>query len=126
MLKAGTGIPFARFMLRDFRLSYFHLGARLVVDPDRIAADVLAAAEQALRAEFGFERRAFAQSVYDSQLVTVLQGVPGVTAVMLERLYTGSVPQKLAMLPASHASATEGAELLLLHPGPFDRLEAAA
>ena len=123
---AGSGIPFARFMLRDFRLSYFHLAARLVIDPDRIAADVLAAAEQALRDEFGFERRAFAQPVYDSQAVTVLQEVPGVTAVMLERLYTGSVPQKLAMLPAGRASATEGAELLLLHPGPLDRLEAAA
>nr|MBA3338999.1 hypothetical protein [Geodermatophilaceae bacterium] len=123
---AGSGIPFARFMLRDFRLSYFHLAARLVIDPDRIAADVLAAAEQALRDKFGFERRAFAQSVYDSQVVTVLQEVPGVIAVMLERLYTGSVPQKLAMLPASPASATEGAELLLLHPGPLDCLEVPA
>lgn len=123
---AGSGIPFSRFMLRDFRLSYFHLAARLVVDADRIAADVLAAAEQALRDEFGFERRAFAQSVYDSQVVTLLQEVPGVTAVMLERLYTGPVPQKLAMLPASRASATEGAELLLLHPGPLDWLEVAA
>ena len=58
-------------------------------------------------------------------MVTVLHGVPGVIAVMLDRLYTGSVPQKQAMLPAASATATEGAELLLLHPGPLDWLEVA-
>ena len=46
---AGSGIPFARFMLRDFRLIYFHLAAKLVLDPDRIAADVLTAAESVAR-----------------------------------------------------------------------------
>lgn len=121
-----SGIPFARFMLRDFRLTYFHLAARLVIDPDHLFTDVHAAAETALRTQFGFEQRAFAQPVYDSQVMTVLQEVPGVTAVMLDRLYTGSSPQKQAMLPASAATATEGAELLLLHPGPFDWLEASA
>lgn len=121
----GSGIPFARFMLRDFRLIYFHLAAKLVIDPDRIAADVLTEAEKALRDSFGFEQRDFAQTVYDSQVVTVLHGVPGVIAVMLDRLYTGSVPQKQAMLPAASATATEGAELLLLHPGPLDWLEVA-
>lgn len=120
---SGSGIPFARFMLRDFRLTYFHLAAKLVIDPDRIAADVLTAAEMALRERFGFEQRDFAQTVYDSQVVTVLHGVPGVIAVMLDRLYTGSVPQMQAMLPAAGAGATGGAELLLLHPGPLDWLE---
>lgn len=118
-----SGIPFARFMLRDFRLTYFHLAARLVIEPERIAEDVLAAAEQAVRDQFSFERRDFAEMVYDSQVVTVLQETPGVTAVMLDRLYTGSVAQKLAMLPAGPASATAGAELLILHPGPLDWLE---
>ena len=122
---AGSGIPFAWFMLRDFRLTYFHLAAKLVIDPDRIATDVLTAAEKVLRESFGFEQRDFAQTVYDSQVVTVLHEVPGVIAVMLDRLYTGSVPQKQDMLPAASASATEGAELLLLHPGPLDWLEVA-
>jgi hypothetical protein len=122
---AASGIPFARFMLRDFRLTYFHLAAKLVVDTERIASDVLEAAEKALRESFGFDRRDFAHTVYASQLVAVLQEVPGVVAVMLDRLYTGSIPQKKAMLPAASASATEGAELLLLHPGPLDWLEVA-
>lgn len=120
-----SGIPFARFMLRDFRLSYFHLAATLVIDPDRLAADVLAAAERTLRDAFGFAQRDFAQPVYDSQVVTVLQEVPGVAAVILERLYTGATASKQAMLPADPATATEGAELLLLHPGPLDWLEVA-
>lgn len=122
----GSGIPFSRFHLRDFRLVYFKVGAKIVADPDHIAADVLAAAEKALRAAFGFETRDFAQTVYDSQVVTVLQQVPGVTAVMLGRLYTGAIPQHRAMLVAESASATQGAELLLLHPGPIDYLEAVA
>lgn len=123
---AASGIPFARFMLRDCRLSYFRLAATLVIDPDRLAADVLAAAEQALRRQFGFERRGFAQPVFDSQVMTVLQDVPGVAAVMLERLYAGSAPGRQAMLAADPATATEGAELLLLHPGPLDWLEVAS
>jgi hypothetical protein len=121
----GGGIPFARFMLRDFRLVYFHLAAKLVIDPNYLFTDVLTAAEAALRGAFSFEQRAFTQPVYDSQVMTVLQEVPGVTAVMLDRLYTGSSAQKLAMLAASTATATEGAELLLLHPGPLDWLEVA-
>lgn len=123
---AGSGIPFARFALRDFRLSYFRLAAKLVPHPDHVADDVLAAAEAALRAAFGFDARDFAQTVYDSQVITVLQEVPGVVAVMLDRLYTGAAPQRQAMLPAASATDTLGAELLLLHPGPLDWLEAAA
>ena len=123
---AHSAIPFTRFMLRDFRLSYFRLAAKLIPDPDYIAADVLAAAEAALREAFGFAARGFAETVYDSQVITVLQQVPGVTAVMLDRLYTGGAPQRHAMLPAAGASAVQGAELLLLHPGPLDYLEAVA
>ena len=113
-------------MLRDCRLSYFRLAAKLIPDPDYLAADVLAAAEAALREAFGFAARGFAETVYDSQVITVLQQVPGVTAVMLDRLYTGGAPQRHAMLPAAGASAVQGAELLLLHPGPLDYLEAVA
>lgn len=120
------GIPFARFMLRDFRLTYFRLAARIVVDPDFLATDVLVAAEAALRTEFGFEARDFAQTVYDSQVITVLQQVPGVSAVLLDRLYTGSTAGHEAKLPAARATVTQGAELLLLHPGRLDYLEAAA
>jgi hypothetical protein len=120
------GIPFARFMLRDFRLTYFRLGARIVLDADYLAKDVLAAAEAALRTEFGFEARDFAQTVYDSQIITVLQQVPGVSAVLLDRLYTGSTPKREAKLPAARASVSQGAELILLHPGRLDYLEAAA
>lgn len=120
------GIPFARFQLRDHRLVYFHLAAKIVPDPAYIASEVLTKAEKALRAAFGFEAREFAQTVYDSQLIEVLQRVPGVIAVMLDRLYTGALPQRHAMLPAASADATHGAELLLLHPGPLDWLETAA
>lgn len=120
------GIPFARFQLRDHRLVYFHLAAKIVPDPAYIAAEVLTKAEKALREAFGFEARDFAQTVYDSQLIEVLQQVPGVIAVMLDRLYTGALPQRRAMLPAASADALQGAELLLLHPGPLDWLETAA
>ena len=123
---AGLGIPFARFQLRNHRLVYFHVAAKIVPDPAFLAAEVLAAAEAALRKAFSFDARDFAQTVYASQVVEVLQNVPGVIAVILDRLYTGATAEYRAALPAASADAAQGAELLLLHPGPLDWLEMAA
>lgn len=123
---SDCGIPFSRFQLRDFRLVYFHVAAKLVIDPQFIAATVLVDAEAALRRSFSFDTRDFAAAVHASQIIAVLQQVPGVIAVMLDRLYTGAAPGRQPTLVAETASATQGAQLLLLHPGPLDYLERTA
>ena len=119
----GSGIPFARFQLRNFRPRYFFLAAKVLPHPDYVADDVLAAAEQALRDAFSFESRDFAKNVFASQVLTVLQQVDGVEAALVDRLYTGATPVRNEALIADRASASVGAEILVLHPQPLDYLE---
>jgi predicted phage baseplate assembly protein len=69
----------------------FRVVARVLVDRQFIAADVLLAVEQAVADAFSFERRFLGQAVTASELVAVMQGVPGVVAVDLDKLIsTGS------------------------------------
>jgi hypothetical protein len=58
----------------------------LLVDSDYIVEDVLTAASKALQDTFSFEARDFGQSVSPSEVVAVMQGIEGITAVDLEEL----------------------------------------
>lgn len=119
----ADGVPYARFVLRNFRPRQFRLGATIKVLPEFIAADVLEAGEAALRRDYGFEARDFARPVFASEVATTLQLVPGVEAVVLDLLYLGALPGCGDYLLAEAATASAGAELLTLHPGPLDHLE---
>ncbi|SFR07295.1 putative baseplate assembly protein [Poseidonocella sedimentorum] len=119
----ADGLPFARFRLRSFRPRYFRLAAKVKPHPDYIADDVLAAVEAALRAAYAFEARAFSAPVFASEVITVMQGVAGVEAVTLDRLYRGAAAQRREVLHADSAGPAQGAELLMLHPEPLDYLE---
>ncbi|AGB26691.1 hypothetical protein Mycsm_06554 (plasmid) [Mycobacterium sp. JS623] len=56
------------------------VGADLRIDPDRITADVVAAARRAVVAALSFGVRDLGQPVWSSEIVDVLQSVPGVIA----------------------------------------------
>jgi hypothetical protein len=117
--------------LKAFEPVSFTVGARLSLDPNHLAEDVLPAAEAALRLRFAFERQQFGQGVAKSEVLAVLQRVPGVVAVDLEAFHLtlagpGAVPPVLpAVLPALGARrAVEAgqatilpAQLLLLTAG---------
>ncbi len=104
----------------------FTVEASLVIDPRRRAEDVLAAAETALAERFSFPNRAFGQPVTAAEVMTLLDGVDGVIAADLDRLYLVTDPdgpaqtRPPAMLPARRARWESGAiapaELLLLAP----------
>jgi hypothetical protein len=97
---------------------------------------VLAAAQQAARDAFSFARRGFGQPVTRSEVIALLQGVPGVVAVQvgsLRRTDTALfVPaarlavlrenaQIDAALPQVGSDASVlAAELLTLDPRPLD------
>ncbi|WP_415402196.1 putative baseplate assembly protein [Tateyamaria sp. SN3-11] len=119
----GNGLPFTRFKLRSYRPRYFRIAAKVKPHPDYIADDVIAAVEAALRRDYSFEAREFASSVFASELITTMQNVDGVEAVTLDRLYRFGFPKRREALTAERASATQGAELLMLHPEPLDYLE---
>jgi hypothetical protein len=119
-----------RFQGGGFAQRFFTVHARLVVDPRRVAEDVRAGVEAALREAFGFERRDLAQSVTPSEVVARIHEVEGVLGVDLETLaeYTGSAPapsstgQPVDPLVARRARWNEAAgifepaDLLLVNP----------
>ena len=99
----------------------FSLAARILVDERYLTADVLAAATIALMESFSFEQRSLGQSVRKSEVLAVIQNVPGVVAVDLDNLYRSEQPSTLNdTIVASRATwdedVLEPAELLTLHP----------
>jgi hypothetical protein len=95
----------------------FTLAARVAVDADYVKDDVLAAVETALVDAFAFATRDFGQGVTASEVLAVMQNVPGVIAVDLEAL-NGLDPIPHPNVPARRAhwdlSVIHGAELLLV------------
>ena len=125
----AAGDPFVRLRLKSYRLEYFRFAGTVKADPDFEIDKVLAAVEQALRANFSFEARAFGQPVMLSEVISVVQAVPGVVALDADKLYrsdagTATLEQRLlASLPVSRSDGdTEAAELLMLDPAPLDHL----
>ena len=70
----------------------FSVRASLLVDPRYRAADVLAAAETALAERFSFPNRAFGQPVTAAEVMTLLDGIAGVIAVDVDKLYLVTDP----------------------------------
>ena len=118
-----AGIDAARHVDQPVRVSphtplSFTLVARVAIDPDYIKADVLAAVRTTLVAAFSFTSRAFGQGVASSEILSVMQNVPGIIAVDLDKL-NGLDPITHPNVPARIAhwdlTAIRGAELLLVN-----------
>jgi predicted phage baseplate assembly protein len=113
--------------LLSYRLALFQLSATITVDPDYAIGAVLGAVERALRIQFGFDVRDFAQGTALSEVTAVAHAVVGVVGVhitQLERLDGVGGEGLLALLPAAasqiRADGTSlAAELLTLDPGPI-------
>jgi hypothetical protein len=82
----NAGAPHVPLEVQTYRKAFFELSATIIVKPDFIADDVVAAVEQALRAAFSFDARGFGQPVMLSEVMAAMQGVSGVLAVDLDRL----------------------------------------
>ncbi len=126
--------PSQPFVLQASELRYFRCVARVQVDPQYTAADVLAAASALLQTAFGFDARDLAQSVTAAELLALLHQVPGVVAVDLDVLQPygeGAVAAVAAQsVPAfggrwnGAARRMQSAELLLVNPAALDLKEA--
>lgn len=82
-----AGDPFVSLRVQSYRPVYFRFGGRIKADPAYQSGLVLAAVEQALRAQFSFAARAFGQPVMLSEVIAAVQAVPGVVAVTVDKLY---------------------------------------
>lgn len=123
---ARFGDPLVPLRLRNFIDTRFV--CRLSVKPhgDHDADAVLQAMRDALRAHFGFARRAFGQTVSVDEVSAVAHGVQGVLAVQVTRLHRagqgpGVVPRLFARLPVPSLTALPlAAELLTLADTPVE------
>lgn len=113
--------------LDAFVPSSFRVRAAVRVDPDLVAADVLEAVRARLLEGFSFARRGFAQDVTSSEVLAAMHGVPGVLAVELDALHTGTVAACHDRLPAYPARMTplgfRQADLLTADPAGIDLWE---
>ena len=122
----AAAIDAARAPTREVRIDsyqprFFNLAARVRVDSDHMPEAVLTDVHAGLLAAFAFERRRFGQDVTASEVIAVIQGMPGVVAADLDDLYHEGQARALALLlPAETARWQDGAiqpaQLLLPDP----------
>jgi photosystem II stability/assembly factor-like uncharacterized protein len=101
----------------------FNLAARVYLDP-RYLPDVVESAVRATLSEiFSFQTRTFGQVATASEVIAVIQRIPGVIYVDLDALYLANgAPALNTLLPALRArwsveaAKTKPAQLLLLNP----------
>lgn len=112
--------PFVPLTLASYEPLLFTFSALVAVDQPAYAPDqVLAGVWQSVSSAFAFEQRALGQSVTASEIVEIIQRVPGVLACQLQALrYSGVGLQSPApaMLCASGPQPPAGAQLLRLDP----------
>jgi hypothetical protein len=110
--------------LKSYRPRSFSVGAALVTDPAYITDNVYAAVRAALWSAFSFDTLPFGQPVFHSEVIAVIQGVPGVVAATLRSFcYTETAPATLedrldAQPAALSGTDAVGAELLTIDPIP--------
>lgn len=127
----AAGDPRVPLVVVSYRPVPFRIAGTLTSDPDYLPENVLAEAETRLRSAFGFGARAFGQPVALSEVIAVLQEVPGVVSVDIDRLYRADETPKwrphiaaAAPRPGDDASVA-AAELLTLDTGPLEDLRIA-
>jgi len=127
-----AGDPAVLVQVQSYEPALFKLAAGIKIDPDREDALVLDAVGHALRTAFAFAARHFGQHVLLSEVIALIQHVPGVVAVNVSKLYRSSPvpdaigatppPRLVAAAPRSGDNTATAAELLTLDPGPLTEL----
>lgn len=83
-----------------YRPATFRVVATLRIDPMHVPDTVRAAVAGALAAAFSFESRSLGQPVYRSEVISVMQAVPGVDWLDLNAFYRGDTPSLAEALSA--------------------------
>jgi len=126
MKKAGD--PYVPIRVESYSRALFRIAFRVKVDPDYRSEQVLASVENSLRSHFSFDARDFGKPVMLSEVMAVIQAMPGVQAVDVDKLYRYGDEAKLnpgiaaAAPQAGTDNTVSAAELLTLDTAPFDNL----
>jgi hypothetical protein len=123
----AAGDPFVELRVKTCRPAYFRFAGNVKINPNFKSEKVVAAVEQTLRASFSFLARGFGQPVMLSEVIAVIQSVPGVVALDVDKLYrsdagVATLEQRLlAELPVVRQTGdATPAEILTLDPAPLD------
>jgi hypothetical protein len=120
------GDPRVHFRIGSYVPVLFEVSADLSIDEIFDGDAVVQAVQAALREAFSFEARAFGQPVALSEVIDVIQRVPGVVAAYVTALHRSNSTSPLlqpilvanAANPGSN-SPSAGSELLTLDTGPL-------
>jgi hypothetical protein len=121
-----AGDPFVPVRVESYGEARFRLSGQLAIHSDYEPAKVLDSVIESLRAAFSFEHRRFGQPVMLSEVIALVQSMPGVVAVNIDKLHRAGAAAKLnprleAALPTgADPAALSAAELLMLDPAPID------
>jgi hypothetical protein len=123
--------------VEPYRSVLFNVEASVRTNADFLPERVLRMVEESLRARFSFEARSFGQPVFLSEVISVIQEVPGVVAVDVGSLYRECEPddgdsgdvadlgdqckpgETNPRLDARGPQVGVAAELLTLNPAPL-------
>jgi hypothetical protein len=118
--------PFVPLLVASYVPVLFTFTASVAVDTPTFAPDlVLAQVWQTVSAAFAFDQRGLGEGVAASQIVELIQQVPGVIAVQLTALgHSGDAPTSPvpSLLCASGPAPPLGAQLLALDPAAQGRI----
>jgi hypothetical protein len=122
----NIGNPYVPIFVQTYTPRLFDVGANLQIDTDDYDPKlVLIQVWTALTSAFSFDQRQFGQGVAQSEVIAVIQQVPGVIAVEITTFYRADLGPAAGPLPpvlraSSPMPGPEGsmqaAELLLLDP----------
>ena len=120
----SSGDPRVALHIASYRPATFQVNAGVKTDPDLDSGKVIEAVREALRSQFSFGNRQFAQPVFLSEVIEVMQNVTGVIAVQVSALYrVGTTPAPAppewltADPPVMSGNSPLGAELLTIDQG---------
>ncbi len=121
---AARSDPTVPVVLADYQPVYFLLAAAVATDPALVANTVYGTIDAALRAAFALDQRDFGQGVRASEVIAIIQSVPGVLACDLTLFarppdQSGVADSLAAAVPAPGAGTQTTAEILLLDPRPI-------
>ncbi len=120
--------PYVLVRVKTYQKVLFRLAAKIKVDSDYLPEKVLNTVKQTLLDRFSFSARQLGQLVTQSEVIAVIQAIPGVVAVDLDQLYRLGEAKKLnPRLPAAvpkvgSESTITAAELLILDPNSLENL----
>lgn len=114
------GLPSQKFLIQSSTPVAFSLRANVLVKKEFIAMEVLVAATRILQTKYGFAARSFGESVMQSEVIALIQQVPGVEMVDLDFLQQGETLGKELAAHSAYWDAVHDqihpAQLLVLFP----------